>query len=43
MRKLASVKIIKELLPIEGADRIEVAKLEGIMWQCVGLRWCVNI
>lgn len=35
MRKLASVKIIKELLPIEGADRIEIAKLEGIMWQCV--------
>lgn len=25
MRKLASVQIIKELIPIDGADRIEVA------------------
>lgn len=33
MRKLVTVRTVKELLPIEGADRIELAKIDG--WQCV--------
>lgn len=32
-RKLASIRLIKELLPIEGADNIEIAIIDG--WQCV--------
>ena len=28
-RKLASIRKIKELLPIEGADAIEVAAVDG--------------
>lgn len=34
-RKLASVQRISELLPIEGADRIEVARLQGLCWNVV--------
>lgn len=34
-RKLASVQKISELRPIEGADRIEVAMMEGLGWECV--------
>lgn len=33
MRKLASIQRIKEVLPIDGADRIELVKVLG--WQCV--------
>lgn len=33
MRKLASVQVIRDLLPIENADRIELAHIEG--FQCV--------
>lgn len=33
MRQLVSIRTIKEILPIEGADRIELAKVDG--WQCV--------
>ena len=33
MRKLASIQKIREVLPIEGADRIELVKVLG--WQCV--------
>jgi len=33
MRKLASIQVIKELHPIEGADKIEVAKVLG--WQLI--------
>lgn len=33
MRQLATVRTVKELIPIEGADRIELAKVDG--WQCV--------
>lgn len=33
MRKLVSIQKVKEIIPIEGADRIELAKVEG--WQCV--------
>ena len=33
MRKLASVRVIKQLSPIEGADRIEVATVDG--WEVV--------
>lgn len=32
-RKLASVQIVKDVLPIEGADRIELVLVLG--WQCV--------
>jgi hypothetical protein len=32
-RKLASIRVVKELLPIKGADLIEVAVVDG--WQCV--------
>jgi translation elongation factor EF-4 len=34
-RKLATIQRISELIPIEGADRIELAKMEGLGWQCV--------
>lgn len=33
MRKLATIRTINELLPIEGADLIQLAKIDG--WQCV--------
>lgn len=33
MRKLASIQKIWDVLPIEGADKIELVKVEG--WQCV--------
>lgn len=33
MRKLATIRQVKELKPIEGADIIELAKVDG--WQCV--------
>jgi len=33
MRKLATVRKIDQLLPIEGADLIQLAKIDG--WQCV--------
>ena len=33
MRKLATVRKINELLPIEGADQIELAVVDG--WKCV--------
>lgn len=32
-RKLASIQVITDLSPIEGADRIETAQILG--WQCV--------
>lgn len=33
MRKLASIQVIENLLPIDGADFIELAFIEG--WQCI--------
>ena len=36
MRKLASVRKIKEVLPIEGADLIVLVKIDD--WQCVALK-----
>ncbi len=33
MRQLATIREIREILPIEGADFIELAKVDG--WQCV--------
>ena len=33
MRKLASIQIVKDITPIEGADKIELAHILG--WQCV--------
>lgn len=33
MRKLATVRTISDIRPIEGADRIELAIVDG--WQCV--------
>ncbi len=34
-RKLATIQTIKELLPIPGADSIELATFENIGWKCV--------
>ena len=34
-RNLATIQKISELRPIEGADKIEVALLEGLGWECV--------
>lgn len=34
-RQLATIQIIKELLPIEGANKIELATFESIGWKCV--------
>lgn len=33
MRKLVTIRVVKEILPIDGADRIELAKFDG--WQCI--------
>jgi len=33
MRKLATVRYIREILPIEGADNIEIAVVDG--WNCI--------
>lgn len=33
MRQLVTVRTVSELVPIEGADRLELAKVDG--WQCV--------
>ena len=33
MRKLASIREISDIRPISGADRIEVAQVDG--WECV--------
>ena len=35
-RKLASVQVVTDIVPIEGADRIELAKVLG--WQCVAMK-----
>lgn len=32
-RKMVTIRVIEEILPIEGADKIEVLKFDG--WQCV--------
>ena len=33
MRKLATIRYIHEIVPIEGADNIEIAVVDG--WNCV--------
>lgn len=33
MRKLATIRMIKEINPIDGADKIEIAIVDG--WQCI--------
>ena len=33
MRKLVTIRPVHEIIPIDGADRIELAKVDG--WQCV--------
>lgn len=35
MRKLATIQKIKKLIPIEGADFIQIATFEGMGWQCI--------
>lgn len=37
MRKLASIKEINDLIPIEGRDRIELAIIDG--WQVIAKVW----
>ena len=32
-RKLATIRQITKIIPIEGADNIELAKIDG--WQCI--------
>ena len=34
-RKLATIQKISEIRPIPGADRIQVALMEGLGWECV--------
>ena len=34
-RKLASIQVIDTISPIEGADRIEIATMKDLGWQCV--------
>lgn len=34
-RKLASIRTISEICPIENADRLELAKMQGLGWQVV--------
>ena len=34
-RKLATIQVISDFRPIKGADKIEVALLEGLSWECV--------
>lgn len=36
MRKLASIEVVKDVCPIEGADRIEMVHILG--WECVAKR-----
>ena len=43
MRKLATIQSISELLPIEGADRIEIAKLRGMQWRVVVQKGLHNV
>lgn len=33
MRKLVTIRTISEIKPIEGADRLEIARIDG--WQCI--------
>jgi hypothetical protein len=40
-RKLASIRTIEAILPIEGADSIDVAKIGG--WKVVTQKWCLNM
>jgi hypothetical protein len=42
-RKLASIQKINSISPIEGADRIEVANMENLAWNCVVKKGEVNI
>lgn len=35
MRKLVTLQVVKEVLPIEGADRIELVRYEDVAWQNV--------
>lgn len=35
MRKLATIKQVKDIIPIDGANNIEIAKLNDCGWQCV--------
>lgn len=41
MRKLATIRKIDEVLPIEGADAIVLVKIDG--WQCVALKEEFNV
>lgn len=34
-RQLATVRKVKELVPIQGADRIELVRFDSIAWSCV--------
>lgn len=40
MRKLATIRIVKEIKPIEGADFIELVLIDG--WQCIAKKGAFN-
>lgn len=35
MRELATIQTVESITPIEGADKIELARMRGNAWQCV--------
>lgn len=38
MRKLVSIQTIKEIFPIEGADKIVLVSFQDIEWRCVAMK-----
>jgi len=38
MRKLTTIQVIKDILPIKGADNIELLTFENIGWKCISTK-----